>query len=182
MIRKNFPGQRAVSSGDACRGGDWLGFALLFFVGFASLQAGYSYCLAEQARTVLLKLVALSPSAALINLFTPQEHILVRNQLLLSPYAGLAVQKGCEGMEGFFLLFAAVAAFRTSLRQKIFGILAGFGIVMALNIARLVSLYYVMRFEKSAFGLLHGYLWPGVIVLAGGLFFLWWATQQEENA
>ena len=181
MIRKKFPEQGVVSSGYAPQGGGWLGFAFLFFIGFASLQAGYSYCLAEQVRIVLLRLLALGPSAAVINLFTPWERVVVRNQLLLSPHAGLAVQKGCDGMEGFFLLFAAIAAFRTSLRQKVWGVLAGLGIIMVLNITRLVSLYYVLRFEKGAFGLLHGYLWPGCIVLAGALFFLWWATQQEGS-
>lgn len=161
----------------------WLGFAFLFFAGFAFLQIGYSYCLTEQVKVTLLKLFILDPSAVLINLFTPQEQVIVKKQLLLSPYAGLAVQKGCEGTEGFFLLSAAIAAFRTtSLRQKAWGILAGLGIIMVLNISRIVSLYYVLRFEKSAFGLLHGYLWPSCIVLAGVLFFLWWTEKQEEVA
>lgn len=182
MIRENSSCQnRHLPTGTNQRG-DWLGFAFLFLVGFAALQAGYSYCLTEHVRIFMVKLFTLTPSAELINMFTPREQVLVKQQLLLSPYAALAVQKGCEGMEGFFLLFAAIAAFRTSLRQKVWGVLAGFGVIMILNIGRIASLYYVLRFEKNAFGLLHGYLWPGCIVLAGALFFLWWTEQQEGMA
>jgi exosortase family protein XrtM len=182
MIPNNSSDKDLFSSVADRRNASWIAFAGWFFMGFASLQAGYSYCLAEPLKIALVKLFTLNPSAVLINLFTPHEQVLVKHQLLLSPYAGLAVQKGCEGMEGVFLLCAAIAAFRTTLRQKLMGALAGLVIIMALNVSRLVSLYYVLRFEKMAFGLLHGYLWPGVIVLGGALYFLWWAERQEGIA
>lgn len=178
----DFPEYNPPPSGQALPADGWFGFALFFLVGFASLQAGYSYCLGEKSRIALLQMLALGPSAFLVNLLTPLEHVLIKNQLLISPYAGLAVQRGCEGIEGIFLLFAAMAAYRTSLRRKIWGMLAGLGLIMFLNIGRIVSLYYILRFEKGAFGLLHGYLWPGFIVLSGGLFFLWWAQKQGEGA
>lgn len=182
MIRNNSSECGSLLLGGPRQRYGWLGFALLFFIGFAALQAGYSYFLADPLKVAVLQLSTLDPSAGLINLFTPREQVLVKKQLLLSPYAILAVQKGCEGTEGLFLLFAAVAAFRASWRQKILGWVAGLGLIAFLNISRIVSLYYVLRFEKKAFGLLHGYLWPSGIVLAGALFFLWWTEQQEGMA
>jgi exosortase family protein XrtM len=182
MIPNNSSRKGMLLPADGHSSGGWIVFAVLFFMGFASLQAGYSYCLTEPVKIGLVKLFTLNPSAGLINLFTPQEQVLVKQQLLLSPYAGLVVQKGCEGMEGFFLLCAAIVAFRATLGKKLWGVLAGLGVIMLLNISRIVSLYYVLRFQKSAFSVLHGYLWPGFIVLIGALYFLWWTEQQEGGA
>ncbi|MDA8620609.1 exosortase H [Luminiphilus sp.] len=58
-----------------------------------------------------------------------------------------------------------MAAFPATLRQKCTAILAGFFFVQALNIVRIISLFYLGQWNYSVFEWFHLYLWPVLIML-----------------
>jgi exosortase family protein XrtM len=79
------------------------------------------------------------------------------------------------------LLAAAMLAFRMSWRRKLLGILAGGLLVYFTNQARIVALYYSLRFDRSLFEALHGYVAPIIAIAAAGLFVLYWVSHAEPS-
>ena len=74
------------------------------------------------------------------------------------------------------LLFAcAVLAFPATPRRKLTGLVLGFLAIEALNLVRVVSLFWIGRHHPSLFASWHTVIWQSIVVLFGVLFFLLWA-------
>lgn len=58
-----------------------------------------------------------------------------------------------------------MVVFPASMRHKIISIVAGFFFVQALNIVRIISLFYLGQRNYTAFEWFHLYLWPVLIML-----------------
>jgi exosortase/archaeosortase family protein len=80
------------------------------------------------------------------------------------------------------LLVAAFAAFPMGWRRAASGIALGLLLIWLLNQGRIVALFYAVRHDLALFNLLHGYVLPLVIVAAGSLFYLWWASRGGKLA
>jgi exosortase H (IPTLxxWG-CTERM-specific) len=104
-------------------------------------------------------------SASLIMLFDP--HVAAVGNVLQSTRNGFAVsiQAGCNGIEAAIVLLAAMAAFPAPWKHRIVGMLAGLAAVQALNIVRVISLYYVGQWNMGVFEWTHLYLWQALIML-----------------
>ena len=87
---------------------------------------------------------------------------------------GIEVVAGCNGMEAVIILFAAVFAFPATFPQKIAGFVAGFFAIHALNIVRIVSLYYLARYSMTWFEWFHLYVWQMLIILDALVVWLLW--------
>jgi exosortase H (IPTLxxWG-CTERM-specific) len=87
---------------------------------------------------------------------------------------GIEVVAGCNGMEAVIILFAAVFAFPATIRQKIAGFVAGFLAIHALNIVRIVSLYYIAKYSHTWFEWFHLYVWQMLIILDALVVWLLW--------
>ncbi|MDR0226821.1 MAG: exosortase H [Burkholderiaceae bacterium] len=87
---------------------------------------------------------------------------------------GVSIEAGCNGLEAYIVLFAAVMAFPSSWRQKLAGLLAGFVAVQALNVLRVISLFYLGQWSTSFFTFAHEYLWQALIMLDVLVFWLLW--------
>jgi exosortase/archaeosortase family protein len=86
----------------------------------------------------------------------------------------IKIGRGCDAMETHFLCAAAVIAFPATWRQRLVGLLAGFGIIALANVIRLCVLYYVGTRWPTAFYFAHVELAPIVlIVIAIGAFLVW---------
>jgi exosortase H (IPTLxxWG-CTERM-specific) len=72
------------------------------------------------------------------------------------------------------VLFADVMAFPSSWRQKLVGLLAGFVAVQAINVLRVISLFYLGQWSTTAFNFAHEYLWQALIMLDVLVFWLLW--------
>jgi exosortase family protein XrtM len=127
-------------------------------------------------RFVVERLI-LAPTAELINMTTPREHVELVGRTLVSPDgANLRITRGCEGIELFLLLTAAIAAFPASFRHRVRGLLLGTGLAYALSIARLMLLHYILRYDPARWEALHGFILPlGPVVLLS-LYFLYWSA------
>lgn len=87
---------------------------------------------------------------------------------------GVSIEPGCNGVEACIVLFAAVMAFPSTWRHKLVGLLAGFVAVQALNIVRVISLYYLGQWNTQVFNFAHEYLWQALIMLDVLIVWLLW--------
>ena len=84
-----------------------------------------------------------SLSTALILPF--DQDVIAQGRVLRDATSGFAVsiESGCNGVEAAIVLVAGIAAFPAALIQKCVAIVAGFLFVQALNIVRILSLFYL---------------------------------------
>ena len=87
---------------------------------------------------------------------------------------GIQVVAGCNGMEAVIILFASVFAFPATFRQKCAGFVAGFFAIHALNIVRIISLYYLAIHSMTWFEWFHLYVWQMLIILDALVVWLLW--------
>ena len=104
-------------------------------------------------------------SAMLITLFDP--HVTAVGNILLSTRNGFAVsiQAGCNGIEAAIVLLAAMLAFPAPWKHRLFGMACGLAAVQALNLVRVISLFYVGQWSMGVFEWMHLYLWQALIML-----------------
>ena len=113
-------------------------------------------------------------SAALITLFDPQ--VAAFGKVLQSRANGFAVsiEAGCNGIEAALVLVAAMLAFPATWKQRAIGIASGLAAVQALNVVRVVSLFYLGQWSPRAFEWSHLYLWQALIMLDVLIVWLMW--------
>jgi exosortase H (IPTLxxWG-CTERM-specific) len=91
---------------------------------------------------------------------------------------GVSIEAGCNGLEAMILLSAAMLAFPAPWGRRLVGIALGGIAIQALNIVRIVSLFYLSRWSAAWFEWAHLYLWQPLImvdVLVVWLVWLRWA-------
>jgi len=113
-------------------------------------------------------------SGWLITLFDSNvatEGIIIRS--LTNGFA-VAIAPGCDGIEAVIILVAAVMAFPAPWLHKLVGILIGFIAIQALNLVRIISLFYMGQYSQVAFDWFHLYLWQALIVLDALAVWLIW--------
>lgn len=86
----------------------------------------------------------------------------------------VAIAPGCDGIEAVIILLAAVLAFPAPWKHKLAGILIGFVAIQALNLVRIISLFYMGQWSQVAFDWFHLYLWQALIVLDALAVWLIW--------
>jgi len=113
-------------------------------------------------------------SARLVTVFDP--HVVAFGQTLQSTRNGFAIsiEAGCNGIEAALILIAAMLAFPAPWKHRALGILAGLAAVQALNIVRVVSLFYIGQWNLEAFEWAHLYLWQALIMLDALIVWLLW--------
>lgn len=87
---------------------------------------------------------------------------------------GVSIEAGCNGIEACIVLFAAVMAFPSSWRHKLVGFVAGFLAVQAINVVRVISLFYIGQWNTAVFNFAHEFLWQGLIMLDVLIVWLLW--------
>jgi exosortase H (IPTLxxWG-CTERM-specific) len=103
---------------------------------------------------------------------------------VFSPRFRLEIAQGCDAIEPSALFVAAVIAFPASLKRTLIGLVVGVAILLALNLVRIVSLYYTGVHWPSAFETMHIDVWqPIFIVFAMILWIIWavWATRRASS-
>lgn len=156
-------------------------YALLFLALFFTFQSLYQNGRDTRVVRFLIDDLTVAPSAVLILWLTPDEGVVAQGHRLVSPHVRLSVLNGCEGTEVMLLLAAAMLAFGMGRRRTLLGIIVGGLLVYVANQARVVALYYGLRFDRSLFEALHGYVAPTIVIAVAGLFFLYWVSHAEPR-
>lgn len=120
-------------------------------------------------------------SAALITPF--DDSVIAYGKVLQFQDTGFAVsiEAGCNGVEATIVLIAAVVAFPGTWRQRLAAIGIGFLAIQAMNILRIISLFYLGNWDTDIFSWVHLYLWPTLImldVLVVFIFYLRYLSQR----
>jgi exosortase H (IPTLxxWG-CTERM-specific) len=98
----------------------------------------------------------------------------VQGVMVLSPGYSIAIRRGCDGLEPAWILSAAVLAFPSRRRRKVPALIAGVGLILAANLVRIVSLFFVGARFPAFLPLAHLELWPAAImVLIIAIWLLW---------
>ena len=95
------------------------------------------------------------------------DSVIAQGRVLRDAATGFAVsiESGCNGVEAAIVLIAGIMAFPARTTHKLVAISAGFIFVQALNIVRIISLFYLGQWNYSVFEWFHLYLWPVLIML-----------------
>ncbi|MDR2173853.1 MAG: exosortase H [Burkholderiales bacterium] len=113
-------------------------------------------------------------STWLVTLFDSQVEATGRVMRSLANGFGVSIEKGCNGIEATIVLVSAMLAFPSPWKHKIIGILSGFVAVQALNVVRVISLFYLGQWNETAFEWAHLYVWQALIMLDVLIVFLIW--------
>ena len=87
---------------------------------------------------------------------------------------GVRIERGCNGIEAVIILFAAIFAFPAPFKYKLIGFGIGFVAIQALNLVRIISLFYLGQWNYTAFEWFHLYLWQALIILDALVVWLIW--------
>ena len=77
----------------------------------------------------------------------------------------VSIEAGCNGVEATIVLIAAVIAYPASWRARFLAIALGFLAIQVMNLARIISLFYLGNWNMEIFSWIHLYLWPALIML-----------------
>ena len=113
--------------------------------------------------------------------------VIAQGRILRDATTGFAVsiEAGCNGVEATIVLVAGIVAFPASLWRKLIAILVGFLFVQALNVVRIISLFYLGQWNYTVFEWFHLYLWPVLIMLdvlvVFAIYLQWLGKQHPET-
>jgi len=120
-------------------------------------------------------------SAALILPFDTS--VIAYGKVLQFKDSGFAVsiEAGCNGVEATIVLIAAVIAFPASWKARISAISLGFLAIQVMNLARIISLFYLGDWNMQFFTWIHLYLWPALIMLDVLIVFIVYLRYLSNN-
>lgn len=115
-------------------------------------------------------------SGALIHFFGGSA--MVAGAILSSPVTGFGVrvENGCNAVNVTILLWAAMLTYPAPWAQKLAGLAAGSAALHAVNLIRIITLFYLGQYNRNWFDFAHYYLWESLIVLDTLVIFWLWAT------
>lgn len=156
--------------------------ATAFLAAFATLQLTWQGLRGTVVERVIVQHGIVRPAAWLVNSLTPAVNVRAGDHSLQAAGGGLNILNGCEGIEALFLLGAAFLVAPAGLRARWLGMLVGTALLFALNQARILTLFYAYRADKSVFALLHGTVMPLVTVLLVCAYFHLWLSGGKRRA
>lgn len=110
--------------------------------------------------------------AAVINLFGADAT--VAGAQITSPRFSISIAMGCDGVEASSMFLAGVLAFPTSWRARLIGFALGIPLIHAINLVRLVALYYAGVYLPSIFEELHVYVAQTIVILLSTAILILW--------
>lgn len=94
----------------------------------------------------------------------------------------VSIEAGCNGVEAAIVLIAGVLAFPARWVDRLLAIVGGFLAIQVMNIARIISLFYLGQWNLDLFTWTHLYLWPVLIMLDVLIVFLLYLRYLNRRA
>ncbi len=151
-----------------------LRFTILFIVIVVSLFALELYKPVQDAVILPFTGLLAAISAYIMQVFDAD--VISQGDIIRSSANGVAVKiaAGCNGVEAVIVLFAAIFAFPSKFTHKIYGFILGFFGIQLLNLVRIISLFYLLQWDKTWFDWFHLYLWQALIIIDALVLWLIW--------
>lgn len=144
----------------------WLVMWLALYVsGLFAYNLSYPH-----TRNLLIHRLQAVPAAALINWTDPQAGAVAVGEAIVSHKVTIHLMRGCDGFEAWMILFSALIAFPMAIKKRLIRIGIGSALILALNQARIVSIFHITYMRPDSFELVHGPIWQTIMVLAAVLF------------
>ncbi len=89
----------------------------------------------------------------------------------------VSIEAGCNGVEATLVLLAAILAYPAPWRYKVLGFIIGVVAVQALNVVRVISLFYLGQWSFQVFEWAHLYVWQVLIMLDVMIVWLVWVRR-----
>jgi exosortase H (IPTLxxWG-CTERM-specific) len=152
-------------------------FFAVFLVLLVVLFAGELTPWAQQFFVIPWTNALASIATSIVTLF--DANVIASGKVIRSTTNGFAVaiEAGCNGVEATLVLCAAILAFPAPWRHKIAGIIIGVVAVQALNIVRVISLFYIGQWDFAVFEWAHQYVWQALIMLDVLVVWLIWVRR-----
>ena len=109
------------------------------------------------------------------------EKVTVAGTEIRSGAFSVQIENGCNGVEAALLFGSAVLAFPAPWTRRFLGLALGFAAIQALNLVRVVSLFWIGAHRPALFNSSHTVIWQSVVVLASVLLFLFWASRDPRR-
>jgi exosortase H (IPTLxxWG-CTERM-specific) len=94
----------------------------------------------------------------------------------------ITVRRGCDAIEPSWFFCAALLAFPASGRRKVLGILTGAVLLQALNLLRIVSLYFIGLHYPRLFNTAHVEIWPAMFIIVAIALWVGWIGWSRRPA
>jgi exosortase H (IPTLxxWG-CTERM-specific) len=93
----------------------------------------------------------------------------------------VSIRRGCDALEPSWFFCAAILAYPSPWRRKGWPLLAGVAALLALNLVRIVSLFFIGRYWPRFFAPAHLELWPAAFILLALVLWLGWIRSVARN-
>jgi archaeosortase B (VPXXXP-CTERM-specific) len=90
---------------------------------------------------------------------------------------GVDIVSSCNGMIVCIIYLAAVLAYPCRIKEKAIGVAIGIPIIEAINLVRVVCLFYVFRYFPTSFETYHVYVAESFIIAIGVVLWLFWVEK-----
>ncbi len=173
--------RRSAQPGEAAaRGRDpWRRFVLVFAaLAVASELAYYGVALESDVFAAYLALLA-RISGFLLGFVA--DDVTVHGTLISSSLFSVEIARGCDAYRICSLLTAAIIAFPSSLRLKLWGLALGLLWLNILNFVRILGLFFIGGFFPEHFQASHETYFPIFLIcmtMAAWILWLRWATRE----
>jgi exosortase H (IPTLxxWG-CTERM-specific) len=102
--------------------------------------------------------------------------------MIQGPTFAVDIRNGCNGLETVFVYAAAVLAFPAPWRLRLLGLIPGVAAIQAVNLVRIVTLFFIGVKWPQLFEKTHVVVWQTLIILFGVSLFLVWASRIGPDA
>ena len=119
-----------------------------------------------------MNIMTASASAWIIRMLGTE--VVAASTQIISNTGGVNIKEGCNAVYAIIIFLAGIFAFPTSIAKRVLGAVLGVVALTAVNLIRVVTLFYLSSSNKELFDEAHLYIWQFAIILIGGLLWLLW--------
>jgi exosortase H (IPTLxxWG-CTERM-specific) len=119
-------------------------------------------------------------AGAVLNVFGQQT--VVSGTMIRSARFNVSIQRGCDALEPAWFFCAAVLAFPGHWSKKPVGLAVGVAAIFALNMARIISLYFIGIYFPGFFPAAHLEVWPVILIFMTLLLMSAWIRFAQNAA
>lgn len=105
------------------------------------------------------------------------QDVVMRGTIIESPHFAVNIRNGCNGVETMLIFLSAVLAFPAPWKARAIGLVFGIVAIQAVNLLRVVALFYTGAYFPAWFDTSHTVVWQSLVILAGVLLWILWADR-----
>ncbi len=103
------------------------------------------------------------------------EDITINGCVLRSPRFAVTIYNGCNGLITSLIFISGVLAFPAKISAKAIGAIGGLVAIQAINMVRIISLFYIGIYLPKLFNSSHIFIWQSLVIIAGVTLWIVWA-------